>query len=155
MSTYSLHRKQLIPASVEEIWKFFSSPLNLRELTPKHLNFKVLTKGPLADLHEGQVIEYYVHPILRIPLYWRTEITAVDFQKRFVDEQRKGPYKLWRHEHVFTPVDGGVLMEDHVTYRLPLGFIGNIAHALLVKRMVHEIFDYRAKRIAELFPPSS
>lgn len=80
-----------------------------------------------------------------------TEISQVQNNVLFVDEQRKGPYKLWHHQHHFEQTDNGTLMTDIVHYRLPLSFLGTIAHSLFVRKMLGEIFDYRHQKVEELF----
>jgi ligand-binding SRPBCC domain-containing protein len=97
----------------------------------------------LAKMYPGQIIEYTVKPVLGIPLYWMTEITHVEPEKYFVDEQRFGPYTMWHHQHHFKAVDGGVEMTDIVHYKLPLWILGDIAHAIFVKKQLQQIFDYR------------
>jgi ligand-binding SRPBCC domain-containing protein len=94
-------------------------------------------------MYPGQIIEYTVKPVLGIPLYWMTEITHVEDHKYFVDEQRFGPYSMWHHQHHFKEIEGGVEMTDIVHYKLPLGILGDIAHALFVKAQLTHIFDYR------------
>lgn len=115
------------------------------------MNFVVKTEMP-DKVYSGLIIAYKVSPLLGIPLNWVTEIKAVDENKLFVDEQRTGPYRMWHHEHHFELVDGGVMMTDIVSYELPLGFLGRLAHLLFVKKQLQEIFEYRKKRVEELFP---
>jgi ligand-binding SRPBCC domain-containing protein len=103
------------------------------------------------EVYAGQVMTYTVKPVLGIPLSWLTEITHVERLKLFVDEQRKGPYRLWHHQHHFKNIEGGVEMTDLVHYQLPLGILGNIAYALTVKNQLKEIFTYRYFKINELF----
>jgi ligand-binding SRPBCC domain-containing protein len=152
MSVYTLKRKQTLPISMEFAWDFFSSPLNLSKITPEYLKFKVLSDREfLTKMYPGQAITYTVRPIMNIPLFWMTEITHVEDQAFFVDEQRVGPYALWHHQHHFKAVEGGVEMTDLVHYKLPLGILGKIAHALFVKKQVAEIFDYRYRKLEEVF----
>jgi ligand-binding SRPBCC domain-containing protein len=80
-----------------------------------------------------------------------TEITHVKRLKFFVDEQRKGPYKLWHHQHHFKPVEGGVEMTDLVHYSLPFGILGDLANTLIVRNKLNEIFHYRFEKIEQLF----
>ena len=101
MATYELGRTQIITASLEKTWEFFSSPENLDKLTPANMGFDILKPRPLPKMYEGQIIEYKVRPVLGIPLYWKTEITEVRPMKFFIDNQIKGPYNLWRHKHTF------------------------------------------------------
>lgn len=102
-------------------------------------------------MYPGQIIEYKVRPLLGIPWYWMTEITHVETNRYFIDEQRFGPYQLWHHQHHFREIEGGVEMRDIVHYRLPLGFIGNIAHGLFVKKQLHEIFRFREEAVEKRF----
>ncbi len=148
-----LHREQFIPAEPARVWEFFATPLNLNELTPSDLRFRIL--GEISSrMFAGQIIRYRISPLPGIWLKWVTEITAVEEGVRFVDEQRAGPYKLWHHEHRFVAESGGVRMFDHVTYEVGWGPFGWLAEKLWVARQLKKIFDYRERRVAELFARS-
>jgi ligand-binding SRPBCC domain-containing protein len=147
---YQLIRKQLVKTDLTTCWDFFSSPKNLQKITPEYMGFDIKTVLP-EKMYEGLIIAYTVRPLLNIPLEWITEIKYVHDKKFFVDEQRKGPYKMWHHEHHFQEIDKGVLMTDIVSYSLPLGFLGKIAHPIVVKSKLEEIFDYRFKKVEQLF----
>ena len=148
--SYILEREQQLNCDIATAWKFFSSPYNLAELTPKDMGFVVTTKSLPEDIYEGMVIDYLVSPIMGIPLKWRTKITQVDFQHSFTDFQQKGPYKLWNHQHTFVPNEQGVLMIDKVAYELPFGLLGTIAHYLFVKKKLADIFNYRYATLEKL-----
>ncbi len=149
-----LHREQFIPAEPARVWQFFATPVNLNELTPPDVRFKILGDVP-GSMFAGQIIRYRISPLPGLWLNWVTEITAVEEGVRFIDEQRAGPYKLWHHEHRFVPEAGGVRMLDHVTYEVGWGLFGWIAEKLWVAGQLRKIFDYRFRRVAELFPPAS
>jgi ligand-binding SRPBCC domain-containing protein len=153
MRTYTITRQQMINASLDEVWRYFSCPANLEQLTPAHMRLRV-TSGKLPDeLYAGLIIAYRVSPMLRIPLHWLTEITQVARHKMFTDEQRRGPFRMWRHEHHFSQTsDNRVVMRDTVSYQLPLGFVGILAHKLFIRKQLAGIFDYRRERVAALFP---
>lgn len=148
---YSLKTVQKIPVSLDEAWNYFSNPENLAAITPDNMGFKTISKHHGPVMYPGQVIEYKVSPVLGIPLYWMTEITHVENQKYFVDEQRFGPYSLWHHQHHFRAVEGGVEMTDIVHYKLPVWFLGDIANMLFVNKQLKSIFDFRFKKVEELF----
>ena len=148
---HRLHTVQEIPASLEQTWAFFSNPHNLLSLTPPSLNLRVTNEITGTEAYAGQIITYTVKPLLRIPLHWMTEITKVLPGELFVDEQRKGPYRLWHHEHHFRPIQGGVEMTDLVQYRVPFGWLGEFVNKLVVKRKLRQIFTYRYQRITERF----
>ena len=147
---YQLKRTQLVKTDLQTCWDFFSSPKNLKVITPDYMGFDVLLDIP-EKMYEGLMIEYTVKPLLGIPMKWITEIKYVHDKEFFVDEQRKGPYKIWHHEHHFKAVEGGVEMTDIVSYEIPLGILGKIAHPIVVKKKLEEIFDYRFKKVEEIF----
>ncbi|MEL1241646.1 SRPBCC family protein [Flavobacterium flavipallidum] len=150
MKVYSKKTVQKVNASIEDCWTFFSSPRNLQKITPNSMGFQI-TDFDEKNMYPGQIIQYKVSPLLGIKLTWVTEITIVEHQRYFIDEQRFGPYTLWHHKHFFEPVEDGVIMTDLVHYALPLGFIGRIMNALVVKNKLKAIFEYREKKVNEIF----
>ena len=150
MKIYTLHSKQNLPISLEEAWEFLSNPKNLKTITPPYMGFKTLS-GDDRDMFAGQIIQYIVTPILGIPMKWVTEITHVQDKKYFVDEQRFGPYALWHHKHFLKEIPGGVEMEDIVDYKVPMGILGQLVQPFLVAPKLKEIFDFRTKKLIELF----
>ena len=146
-----LHSTQIIPASIERAWDFFSDPRNLARITPPALDFTILSALP-ERIHPGLLIEYRVRPLLGIPVRWLTEITHVEPEKYFVDEQRIGPYRLWHHEHHFRQRDGGrIEMTDRVTYVLPFSPLSELIHPFLVQPQLAKIFAFREKTVGDLF----
>lgn len=150
MKIYTLQTKQKLPISIEEAWDFLSNPKNLEIITPDAMGFKTIS-GDDRAIYPGQIIQYIVKPLLGIPVKWVTEITHVVDGKYFVDEQRFGPYALWHHKHFLKQIPGGVEMEDIVDYKLPMGILGQLVHPFLVKPKLAEIFEYRNKKLIELF----
>lgn len=145
-----LLREQIIPADLDQVWRFFATPRNLDELTPPDLRFRILTEVP-AEMYPGLLIEYRISPLPGVWLRWLTEIRHIRPHAYFVDEQRIGPYRLWYHEHHFAAVPGGVRMTDRVTYEVGWGPFGWLAERLWVRRQLEHIFDYRARRVAAVF----
>ncbi len=151
MALHQLHFQQNLPATLEEAWDFFSSPRNLKTITPPEMGFDITHGGENEKIHAGMIIAYTVRPLAGIPLEWVTEITHVRDKEFFIDDQRIGPYALWNHKHTFAETANGVLMEDVIHYRLPLGLIGDWINALLVRKKIHHIFDYRREKIEIIF----
>jgi ligand-binding SRPBCC domain-containing protein len=151
MGFYQLHTTQKIPASIEDVWNFISSPMNLKEITPDYMGFDVTSKHLSDKMYEGMIISYKVSPMLGIKMTWVTEITHVKELSYFVDEQRIGPYQLWHHQHHIEAIDGGTLMTDTVSYQPPLGILGDIANTLFIKKQLKEIFDYRTLAVEKRF----
>ncbi len=148
---FTLKYLQKIPLSLEESWDFFSSPKNLKILTPEHLGFEILNDLGNKKMYPGQIIAYKVRPILNIPLEWVTEITHVQEPNYFVDEQRFGPYKFWHHEHHFKPILNGVEAMDIISYIMPYGLLGKMINHLKVKHDIDAIFSYRRAKLEKLF----
>lgn len=118
MKAASLKRVQLLNTDIQTAWDFFSTPVNLAEITPDWLDFQIVSDVPDA-MYEGLIVQYNVHPFLHLPVGWTTEITHMRQPYFFVDEQRAGPYKLWHHQHHFKETESGVEMTDLVHYILP------------------------------------
>lgn len=152
MSTaiHTLNSEQELPITMDEAWEFFSTPKNLEKLTPKNLQFKILTCSH-DKMVQGQIISYKIRLMPLVWMNWVTEITLVDGKSCFVDDQRSGPYKIWHHRHTFTETENGVLMQDQVHYLLPFGIIGKIVHTLFVKAQLKRIFAYRTKMLSKHF----
>jgi len=152
MAVYRISDEIIIHAPLAEVWAFFSNPLNLERITPPEMNLKYLFQPESESVYPGMLIAYKVSPVAGIPVEWVTEITAVEEEKRFVDEQRKGPFAMWHHIHEFESLgENKTLARDLVYYRIPLGFLGKIAHGLFVGRQVKEMFVHRRSSLEGLF----
>jgi ligand-binding SRPBCC domain-containing protein len=144
-----LRREQVLPGGPEEVFPFFADAHNLEAITPPWLGFRVATPRPIA-MRAGTLIEYRLR-LRGLPLAWLTRIAEWTPGVRFVDEQLSGPYRLWHHTHEFEPDGaGGTLMRDTVRYALPCWPLGEVAHALLVRRDLAAIFDHRREAVARL-----
>ena len=151
MAFYQFYREQKINISIDEAWNFISSPKNLKEITPDHMGFEILSKDSPEKMYNGMIIIYKVRLLIGIKNIWVTEITHLRENEFFVDEQRIGPYSLWHHQHFIEPLEKGVLMKDIITYKPPLGIIGAIANALIIEEKLKKIFDYRRIAIEKRF----
>ena len=147
---YRLERQQLIAAPRAQVFEFFSKAENLEKLTPPFVKFRILTPLPI-EMKKDQFIEYRIG-LGGVPVHWLTQISDWQPPHRFVDEQLRGPYRYWHHTHEFHEIDGGTSMRDLVEYELPLGPLGQLAHALVVQRLLKRIFDYRWEAVRTAFP---
>lgn len=146
MAEHLLERSQLVPTPLEQTFDFFADPRNLEAITPPWLRFRILDAPD--RLRRGSLLRYSLR-LFRVPIRWTTEITAWDPPHGFTDTQLRGPYRLWVHEHRLEDVGTGTRVTDRVRYRVPLGPAGRAANRLLVRAWLDEIFDYRARRLAE------
>lgn len=146
----SLRQEQFLPISINEAWEFFSSPKNLNRVTPKELNFEISSDVP-DKMYEGLIIKYKIKPMLNIKVDWCTEITHIKHLEYFIDEQRKGPYKIWHHEHHFKEAEGGIIMTDLLYYDIGKSIFGWLAGKLFVDKKVNEIFSYRHQTLSRYF----
>jgi ligand-binding SRPBCC domain-containing protein len=153
VTIHLLERSQLVPRPRAEVFAFFADARNLEKLTPGFLRFEILTPAPI-EMRPGTLIDYRLS-LFGVGFRWRTEIEAFEPGVRFVDVQLRGPYRRWHHTHTFEDAPGGTLMRDRVEYQLPLGPLGGLAHAVVVRRQLRVIFDHRREVIARLFPAAS
>jgi ligand-binding SRPBCC domain-containing protein len=137
-----------LPRPVQDVFAFFADARNLQKITPPWLSFEVLTPGKIT-MAPGALIDYRLR-VRGVPIRWQSEITVWEPPRRFADAQRRGPYRLWVHEHRFAEKDGGTLCVDDVQYAVPGGALVN---TLFVASDVRKIFEFRARRLRELFPP--
>ena len=150
MKIFRLEKSINLPITIEECWQFFSSPKNLKVITPAYMGFNIIDVEE-TSMYPGQIIKYNVTPLFGINMKWVTEISHAEKNKFFVDEQRFGPYKFWHHKHIFKVIDGGVKVIDILDYALPFGFLGVLFHPYLIKPKLDEIFNYREKKLIEIF----
>ena len=141
MRVHELERSQRLPRAPADVFPFFADASNLEAITPAWLRFRVLTRPPVT-MAAGTRLEYCLR-LHGLPLRWLTRIEVWEPPVRFVDVQVRGPYRLWHHTHTFEPDGDGTVMRDRVRYALPLGPLGELAHALLVRRDLDRIFAVR------------
>jgi ligand-binding SRPBCC domain-containing protein len=149
VAEHVLERSQFVPRPRGEVFAFFADAHNLEAITPAFLRFRILTPAPIA-MRPGALIDYRLS-LSGVPFRWWTRIEAFEPEARFVDVQLAGPYRRWHHTHTFEDAPGGTLVKDRVEYALPLGPLGDLAHALFVRRRLATIFDHRARAIAARF----
>lgn len=140
-----------LPLTIEAAWDFFSSPTNLKTLTPEYLDFHITSQGAEEKIYPGQIISYTVKPLLKIPFTWVTEITHVEKLRYFIDEQRFGPYAFWHHEHRFMPIQNGVQMTDKIYYTVGFGPLGKALNKLYIQQQIETIFSFRKAKMISLF----
>lgn len=146
---HTLRTEVRIPRSIEEVFAFFADAGNLQAITPPWIDFRIVSPMPI-EMRPGALIDYRLK-LRGVPIRWRTRISAFDPPRRFIDEQLKGPYRVWHHEHTFEPAaDGSTVMRDLVTYELPRVPGRSLAHRWLVRPDLERIFAYRETRLLEL-----
>ena len=150
MKIHQFDREQELPIALSSAWDFFSDPSKLDDITPPDLAFRTIC-GAGERMFAGQVIVHRIRILPLIETTWATEITAVEEQRYFIDEQRFGPYRFWQHLHRFEATDTGVRITDRVFYALPLDPFSRPAHSLLVRPQLEKIFEYRRKSLAARF----
>ena len=146
MKTHSLETEVWLPQPLDAVFHFFADARNLATLTTPWLRFSILTPGPI-QMKAGALIDYRLR-LWAIPIRWQSEITAWEPPHRFVDEQRRGPYRRWIHEHTFVERDGGTLACDRLQYSV-LG--GSLADYLFVARDLKRVFAFRQETLRRIF----
>jgi len=153
MSNYTLERTTRIPGDLDSVFRFFENPRNLKEITPPWLSFRVASTTHDV-MRQGTKIQYKIR-WLGFSMRWESLIAEYEKNKRFADEMLRGPYKSWYHVHRFKAVPEGIVMSDRVDYALPFGPLGQLVHWLMVRRQLEAIFDFREKRIRQIFGSAS
>jgi len=146
MKTFIFETDTWIPATIDEVFNFFSDARNLDTLTPPLLKFKILTPDPIV-MQVGTLIDYKLK-IRGIPVTWQSEITVWENPHKFIDEQRKGPYRSWVHEHQFVEDSEGTYVKDIVKYSV---WGGSLINKLLISRDLNKIFNYRKEALSRVF----
>jgi ligand-binding SRPBCC domain-containing protein len=142
-------QEQLVRRTRREVFAFFADPANLERITPESLHFEIRSPQPIA-MRAGATIDYELS-LFGLEFQWRTLIESFDPELAFVDVQTKGPYRSWRHSHLFSDVPGGTLVRDRVEYEIPFGPVGELARRLFVARQLRRIFDFRRAAIETAF----
>lgn len=148
MYVYTLRCTMSAAKSVQDTFRIFEDPYNLAKITPPWLSFNVTSKDRVVMAKDAEIT--YTIKWLGLPMHWKTVIRDYKPPQLFVDEQAEGPYKLWRHTHTFRETERGTLVGDQVEYALPLGPLGRIAHAVMVRKQLLGIFEYRQRKLGEL-----
>ena len=148
MRIHKLERRQVVAAPLPRVFAFFAEARNLERITPPWLRFE-LTGAEPAEMQIGALLDYRLH-VHRIPIRWRSRIEEWQPGRSFVDRQLRGPYRLWHHRHTFEPAQDATIVHDEVTYALPLGTLGDLAHPLFVRRDLERIFEYRRRAVEEI-----
>lgn len=151
MGYYIFKKEQTLNADINSVWDFVSRPENLAKITPASMNFSILSQSsPIME--EGMLIAYEISPVLNIKTTWITEITSVIKHKKFIDQQVKGPYRFWHHEHKFQEVSSSIVkMTDVITYIPPYRLIGDITNKLFLKNQLKNIFKHRSIVLNKMF----
>ncbi len=135
-----------LPLPIDEVFAFFSQAENLEKITPREVQFKIVTPVPIK-MEPGTIIDYQIK-IQGIAFRWRSRIPVWQPPYEFMDEQVKGPYAKWEHTHQFETTPGGTMIRDTVRYRLLFSPLGDIVHPF-VRRQLTGIFNYRQEAVAK------
>jgi ligand-binding SRPBCC domain-containing protein len=151
MQIHQLYRRQELNMALAEAWDFFSSPHHLNDITPAFFHVEI-TSGVPPKIYAGLMIGYRMKAVFGIPMAWLSEISHCDEPKRFVYQQRLGPFKFWSHEVCLTETGQGVQLEDIVFYAMPFGWLGDLFNRWLIADRLERIFDARRDCLKRQWP---
>lgn len=105
-------------------------------------------RGPDEDrlLRLGDEVTFQARHLGRS---WRmtARVTALDRPDRFVDEQVRGPFDAFRHEHVFEPQGDGTRMCDVFRFRLPGRWLGLLLARIVVAPYLRKLLRERGDHL--------
>jgi ligand-binding SRPBCC domain-containing protein len=147
---YQLYRQQHLNMTIEEAWTFFSLPYHLNDITPDFFHVTITSKVP-EKIYAGLMISYSMKAVFGIPMDWLSEVSHCNEPKRFVYEQRIGPFKFWSHEVCLTEQQNGILLEDIMFYVMPFAWLGRLINVVLIADKLERIFDTRRDYLQRKF----
>ena len=146
---YNFETKTILNSNIEKVFDFFCQAANLQKLTPPDLDFKILSDIPI-EMKKGALIDYRIK-LYGIPVKWKTEITVWNPPFEFEDTQLKGPYKLWKHNHIFKDLGEKTEMMDIVKYNTKGWPLNSLLNKFFVQTEIEKIFNYREQKISSIF----
>lgn len=151
MAVFHRVHQQLIPAHRQEVWRYLSRSRHLLDLTPSKFKLHIVNKELPDHLETGLRITYVMVFLGFIRTHWVSEITALENPIYFIDEQAKGPFRYWRHEHRLQDHPEGTLMTDHIQVEAPFGWIGTWLYHVWIKHQLDRNMLYRTQVMQETF----
>jgi len=139
----TLHRETHVDAPRERVFDL-----------ARHVEAHVATmpdeeaRGTTGLLERGDVVSFHQRQF-GIPFSITAEVTELDRPRRFADEQRSGVFGSLVHEHTFEAVDGGTVMVDDVTFRMPFEPLGRFGQPVARRRLAR-LIDYHATELKAL-----
>jgi ligand-binding SRPBCC domain-containing protein len=86
---------------------------------------------------------------------WRMTSRIVEYERPagFVDEQVRGPFRSWRHEHTFTWDESRqvTVARDDIRFASPLGPLGRLVDKVVLRRYMRRIVLERNAYLARTF----
>jgi ligand-binding SRPBCC domain-containing protein len=125
------------------VYDWHARPGAFATLTPWWALTRVVREAPTLELGARAVIQVGPGPL---SLRWVAEHTASQPPHEFVERQLQGPFARWEHRHRFLSVLGRpelTRLRDEVRYALPLGPLGAVADALMVRPFLRGLFRHR------------
>lgn len=136
--------RSTMPVSAGDVFDWHARPGAFERLTPPWAPVRVLESEGTVFPGDWKKLWLGAGPV---GITWTLVHGATDIPTGFVDEQLEGPFDSWRHQHRFVPEGASsATLEDTVTYRLPLGEIGQGVAGDIVAGQLDRLFQYRHRR---------
>ena len=130
-----------------EVFDFFLQPANLLRVSPPELHME-LVEGP-ERLQLGAVVTLKGR---RWGLSQRvvSEVIAFEPNVLFIDQQRQGPFRQWKHTHRFAALAEGTQVQDTIEFEPPGGLLGLLVTENFIRRDLEKVFAYRAEKLRQI-----
>lgn len=134
--------------STIEICFDLSRSIDLHAHSLEHTKEMAIAGRKSGLIEDGEFVTWQARHF-GITQYLTSKISNYNRPFIFRDEQTKGVFNHFRHDHVFEEKDGKVIMTDVFEYKSPLGFLGRIADKLFLEKYMTNLLLQRNKVIKE------
>ncbi len=146
-------KETFIAAPAEAVFAWHEQPDAFAKLTPPWEDVRLLSQsGPISQPGSQVVLSIPLIPGLPWPrLRWVSEHRNYIAGEQFQDVQIQGPFAEWCHTHRVLPQANGCLLQDHIEYALPLGWLGELGGCWFIRWKLKRLFNYRHMQMQAIF----
>ena len=135
-----------IKCELKELFAFHENVSNLKLITPKGMEVKLLKE--IKTVSQGDIIDIITTKFF-LSTFWKIKITKFKYPNTLVDTALESPFKFWEHHHIFRQKEDGCELKDIVFYELPFGIFGKLFSAL-VSAQLQAMFDFRHRETKKI-----
>ena len=142
----TFHKTTSIDTTPEKLFAWHARKGAFERLSPPWESLRVVK--PTDGIKDGAVLVFEVGPG-PFKLTWEAHHDSYIEGEQFRDVQKRGPFSQWEHTHRFLPdpnAEDGAILDDAITYRLPLHPVSQWFAGWFARRMIEQMFTFRHER---------